>query len=70
MSTAFVDIVENVKQLSNEEKIELKSLLDKYLIEERRESILRNYHKSLDELENNTLEFSSDMDQLERMLND
>lgn len=70
METTFVDVVENVKNLSNDEKIELKGLLDKYLTEERRNIVLENYYESLAEFESGTLAFSSDSDKLLELLND
>ncbi len=36
-------LVEEVKKLSVEEKEELKSLIERYLIDERREEIFKNY---------------------------
>jgi hypothetical protein len=70
MSVMFVDIVEEVKQLSSDEKEELKQLLDKYIIEERREEILRSYEEGKLETADGSLKFSSDMDELEAMLDD
>ena len=37
MNTNFAEVVEDVKQLSFDEKSELKDLLELYLIEERRQ---------------------------------
>lgn len=70
MNTTFVDVVENVKQLSIEEKQELKDLIDSYLIEERREEIYQNYQASKEHLANGKLKFSSNLDELEEILND
>jgi len=70
MSVNFATIVENVQDLSFDDKFELKKLLGKYLIEERREKIYQNYLLSKQQEIDNTLEFSSDMNQLEEMLND
>jgi hypothetical protein len=69
MNTTFVDVVEDVKQLSIEEKIELKDLIDSYLIEERREEIHQNYEQSKANLADGKLQFSSNLDELEAMLN-
>ena len=68
MSSSFAEIVEEVKALSTQEKQELHELIEKYLIEERREEIYQNYIFSLSELEDSKAEFSSDMDNLKGML--
>ncbi len=70
MKVSFVDVVEDVKQLSIEEKQELKDLIDSYLIEERREEINQNYQKSRQNLADGNLRFSADLDELEAMLDD
>jgi hypothetical protein len=70
MNTAFVDIVETVKQLSTDEKIELKGLLDNYLVEERRGHIQQNYEESVREDSDGNLRFSSNLTELEEMLDD
>ena len=69
MNTDFAGVVEDVKQLSFDEKRELKNLLESYLIEERRQEILENGKKSKRELKNGELKFSSDVDELMEMLN-
>jgi endonuclease III-like uncharacterized protein len=60
MSHNFAEIVEEVKHLSIEEKQELQELIEKYMIEERRQEIYQNYQASLDELGKNKITFSSD----------
>ncbi len=70
MSVNFATVVENVQDLSFDDKFELKELLGKYLIEERRDKIYQNYLLSKQEEIDNSLEFSSSMNQLEEMLND
>ncbi|HMS43016.1 MAG TPA: hypothetical protein PKE69_22495 [Pyrinomonadaceae bacterium] len=70
MNVSFVNVVEDVKQLSIEEKQELKDLLDNYLIEERREEIYQNYEQSKQNLADGKLRFSSDLEQLEAMIDD
>jgi hypothetical protein len=66
MSTTFVDIVEEAKQLSTEEKQELRDLLDNYLIEERRQLIFENYEQSKQEQP----VFSSNLHELKEILDD
>jgi hypothetical protein len=51
----FADIVEEVKSLSDEEKVELSEILDHIRIEKRREEILRNHHSAIDELKSGKL---------------
>jgi hypothetical protein len=71
MSSSFAEIVEEVKALSIQEKQELHELIEKYLIEERREEIYQSYICSRSELEDSKAEFSSDMDKLKgQLLND
>ena len=70
MLVNFATVVENVQSLSFDDKFELKELLGKYLIEERRDKIYQNYLLSKQEEIDNSLEFSSSMNQLEEMLND
>lgn len=70
MNTNFAGVVEDVKQLSFDEKQELKDLIEVYLIEERREEILKNCRESLKELQSGNLKFSSDINELQAMLND
>lgn len=68
MNTTFGDLVEDIKKLSFTEKEEIKFLIEKFLIEEKREAIYKNYQESLIEVEENKLEFSDDIDKLEEML--
>jgi len=70
MNTNFAGVVEEVKQLSFDEKQELKDLLEIYLTEERREEILKNGEQSRRELERGELKFSSNLDELMESLND
>ena len=70
MNTIFADVVEDVKQLSFDEKLELKDLLEVYLVEERRSEILENGRQSRRELKENKLKFSSNIDELIKSLND
>lgn len=66
MGVAFVDVVEDVKKLSFDEKEELRDLIDNYLVEERRDEILSNFEASKSE----KLEFSSDLNRLKELLDD
>ena len=66
MNGSFVDVVEDVKRLSTEEKQDLKDLLDNYLIEDRRSEILANYELS----KNEDLDFSADINKIKDSLDD
>lgn len=68
MSTNFAEIVEEVKTLSIQEKQDLHQLIEKYLIEARRDEIYDGYALSVSELDQGKLEFSSDADELRGML--
>ena len=68
MSQKYNTLVEEVKKLSFEEKEELKFLIEKYLVEERREEIFKNYQESKREIEEEQLEFSGDIKRLKEML--
>jgi hypothetical protein len=70
MNTNFAEVVEDVKQLSFDEKRELKDLLEIYLIEERRQQIFENGEQSKQESQNGELKFSSNLDELRTALND
>jgi len=61
MKDSFAEVVEGVKNLSTEEKLELQTLIEKYLTEERRQEIYDNYQASLNESDEGELVFSSDM---------
>jgi len=64
----FASLVEKVKKISTEDKEELRFLLEKYLIEEKREKIFKNYQDSLVELNENKIQYSSDINKLKKML--
>ena len=64
----YATLIETVKSLSTEEKEEIRFLIEKYLIEERREDIYGNYQNSLKEAEGGQLEFLSDVNRLRRMV--
>jgi len=68
MSNNFAELVEEVKALSVQEKQELQGLIEKYLIEERREEIHENYLQRQTELNKGEIAFSSDTDALKEML--
>jgi hypothetical protein len=68
MSSDFANLVEEVKKIPYEDKEELKFLIEKYLIEERREEIYQTYKESLRELQSKKIKFSSDINELKEMI--
>ena len=70
MSSSFAEVVEEVKALSIQEKQTLHQLIEKYLIDAKREEILDAYGRSQAEFDQGKLEFSSDTNELRGMLSD
>lgn len=68
MRSEFATVVEEIKKMPYDEKEELKFLIEKYLIEERREEIFQNYEESLKELRAKKIKFSSDLNQLKELI--
>jgi hypothetical protein len=64
MSRKFADVVEEVQQLSLEEKEELQELLHNYLIEERRREIRKNAEAAMKEYREGELRFLTDIDEM------
>ena len=67
---SFSDVVETIRNLSLEEKLEIQALLAQYLREEQREAIYNNYQKSRLEEQNSKLIFSSNVDELKQLIED
>jgi hypothetical protein len=65
---SFETLVEKVRTCSVEEKEELKFLLERALIEERRGEIRGNHRRSLDEVKRGKLKFSSSVNDLKKSL--
>lgn len=64
MSRTFAEVVEHVKQLSPEEKIDLHELLKKYLIQEQRQETREQYEAGVEELRNGELTSFKDAESL------
>ena len=64
----FNELIETIKSLSSEEKEEIKFLIERYLIEEKREEIYQNYQKSLKELEEGKIKFTGSISKLKEMI--
>jgi hypothetical protein len=65
---SFETLVENVRSCSTEEKEELKFLLERELIEARREEFLADHRRSLAELKTRKPKFSSSISELKKSL--
>jgi hypothetical protein len=63
-----INIVDMIRQLSPEEKIEIRDLLDKALIEERRREIRRNCLAGEKEYRQGRVKFTGDTKKLMEML--
>jgi hypothetical protein len=68
MSATFATLVDNVRSCSTEEKLELKSVLERALIEERRREIKANGKRSMEEFKRGKLKFSSSISELKKSL--
>ena len=69
MEISYDVLIENIKNLSLPDKEELKNLIEKYIIEEKRDRIYQNYLKSLEEYQQkNKLKFSSDINELQKII--
>jgi hypothetical protein len=68
MQTTFNDLVDNVRNLTLPEKIEIKSILEKAIIDEERNKIYESFLESKKEHEENKLKFSGDINILRGMI--
>ncbi len=59
-------LIENIKKLPLDDKEELKTIIENYIIEERRSKIFSNYQESKKEESN--LNFTSNIDELKGMV--
>lgn len=64
----FSDVVEEIKNLSTEEKREIQLLLQQYLREDRRDEILDHFQLAQLEQQQGELKFSSDLTQLKQLM--
>ncbi len=64
----FKNIVETVYGLSLEERLELKNLLEHNIADTRRNEMADNYKKSQEEFKSDRLEFSTNINDLKKML--
>ena len=70
MQATFHSLVDQIRGLSFEEKEEMLFLINKYLIEERREQMYQNYQLSIKEVREGMIQFSSDADTLKNLIDE
>lgn len=68
MNMTFNDLVNNIRNLSLPEKLEVKDLLEKSIVEQRRSEIHDNFLKSRKEYKEKKLKFASDITRLRKMI--
>ncbi len=68
MQTTFNDLINKIRSLSLDEKIEIKELIEKSIIDERRKEIHKHYMESKKEYEKSKLKFSSNISKLKKMI--
>ena len=68
MKIAFNNLVDAAYSLPISGKLELKNLLEKNIVEERRNEIARDFKQSKEDFKNNKLVFSDDLNELKNML--
>ena len=61
---SFTTVINDIQVLPYEEKIQVRYLLEKYLNEEKRERIYKNYMNSLKRANAGELKFTSNIDEL------
>lgn len=66
----FNDVVELIKGLSTDEKEEIQLLLKQYIREERREEIYDNFMLAKIEEEKGALKFSSNVNELRKLIDE
>ncbi|MBP9664551.1 MAG: hypothetical protein KBD94_08000 [Pyrinomonadaceae bacterium] len=70
METTFATVVDEVRQLSTDEKIELVEIIQRDLVDVRRDEILENCAEAKSEYEAGKLVFTSNVDELMASLDD
>jgi len=68
MTFQYNDIVDKIYSLPLEDKVELKKLLENNIADARRAEIQLHYKQSKDEEKSGNLDFSSNIDDLKKML--
>lgn len=65
---SYAELVDNIQKLSYEDKLRLEGLLRKYLIEEKREQIYKDYLETANEVRDGKSITSSSTDELMKFL--
>jgi len=68
MVLTFKDVVDIINNLQIEEKEEIRLILDKSIVEQRRDKIHQNFLKSKKEFKSGRMKFSNDINELKTML--
>lgn len=68
MSVGFAHVIEDVKQLTIDEKEELFFLLERYLVEERHQEIFHHYQQAVREVREHAVQFSGNIQHLQEMM--
>ncbi len=68
MNKTFEEVVEIVRDLPADEKEEIKLIIEKSLIEERREEIHKNYLKTKQEEKEKKLHFTKNINELKKSI--
>lgn len=66
--SGFAEVVDEVQKFDFEELVELNELTNKYIIEMKRDEIILAHNESIEEYEAGKLHFTSDIDELESIL--
>jgi hypothetical protein len=61
---SFVEIADEIRLMSYDDKLTLKELLDKYLVEERRLAFLEDHHTAVGMADRGELEFTDNIGNL------
>ncbi len=68
MQMTFHDIVKKITNLSIDEKLQIKEIIEKSIIDERRQEIYKSYLESKQEFAKNKLKFSENISKLKKMM--
>ncbi len=68
MDTTFNSLIDRVRELTLDEKEEMRFIIEKTIVEERREEIYKNYVAGKKECQKGKLKFSSNLDRLKKMV--
>jgi len=68
MQMTFNDLINKIRNLSLDEKIEIKEIIEKSIIDERRKEIQKHYLESKKEYNTGKLQFSRNISKLKKMI--